>query len=159
MNELRRELMKLLSEVKGCRPAALRRSRNPVFLYATDLPQTAEASDVTTFLRSAEKIGWRTADENGWILLDRIPDKKPADSFQGPAGTEARCCAGILRRHPENREDGTREKRILIKADEESAEAYEKACRALHREMAEKLRKGEPLPDLPAEYLKEGQNT
>ena len=155
MNELRRELMKLLSEVKGCRPAALRRSRNPVFLYATDLPQTAEASDVTAFLRSAEKIGWRTADENGWILLDRIPEKPPAEGFNGPAGTEAGCCAGILRRHPENRKDGTRAKRLLIKADEEGREAFEKACRVLHREIAEALRKGDPLPDIPTDYLKE----
>ena len=57
--------------------------------------------------------------------------------------------------NPENRKDGTREKRLLIKADEEGREAFEKACRVLHREIAEALRKGDPLPDIPTDYLKE----
>lgn len=156
MNELRRELIQLLTASESRRPAALRRSLSGEFLYATDLPQIAEAETVSAVRRGAEKKGWQTAEANGWILLDRIPDKPPSEGFRGSAGPEARCCAGILRRHPENRRDGTREKRILIKADEEGEEAFEKACRALHREWAEALRKGEPLPDIPAEYLKEG---
>lgn len=159
MNELRQELMQLLSGTESSRPATLRRSLREDFLYATDLPQATGDSDVAAFRRKAEECGWRTAEEDGWILLDRIPDNIPAGSFQGEAGTEARCCAGILRRHPENRKDGTREKRILIKADEEGREAFEKACRVLHHEMAEALRKGEPLPYLPAEYFKEGKRT
>ena len=155
MNELRQELMQLLSGTESSRPAALRRSLREDFLYATDLPQAAGDSDVAAFRRKAEECGWRTAEEDGWILLDRIPEKPPAQGFNGPAGTEAGCCAGILRRHPENRKDGTRAKRLLIKADEEGREAFEKACRVLHREIAEALRKGDPLPDIPTDYLKE----
>ena len=146
----------MLSAAESRRPAALRRSLREEYLYATDLPQAAGEEAVSAFRREAEKAGWKTEEDGGWILLDRIPQKPPAEGFRGSGGPEARCCAGILRRHPGNRKDGTREKRILIKADEEGAEAFENACRALHLEWAEALRKGEPLPDIPAEYLKEG---
>ena len=74
MNELRQEMMQLLSGTESSRPAALRRSLREDFLYATDLPQVTGDSDVAAFRRKAEECGWRTAEEDGWILLDRIPD-------------------------------------------------------------------------------------
>ena len=55
MNELRQELMQLLSGTESSRPAALRRSLREDFLYATDLPQAAGDSDVAAFRRKAEE--------------------------------------------------------------------------------------------------------
>ena len=148
MNNLRKEILGLLEGTAGSRPAALRRSRREDFLYATDLPATASPEAVNDFRRKAENMGWRTEEADGWIQLDRIPAEMPAAVFPGTSGPEARCCAGILRRHPGKRRNGDREKRMLLKAGEEGPEAYERACGILHREWAAALRKGESLPDL-----------
>ena len=159
MNELRKEIRKLLDETECSRPAVLRRSRKEDYLYTTDLPQAASADAVTGFRRRAENAGWKTSAERGWVELDRIPETLPAGIIPDRTGTEARCCALILRMHPESRRNGDREKRILLKAAEENAEAYEEVCGALHREWAALLRRSEPLPDLPADYFGEGRNT
>ncbi len=159
MNELRREISKLLAETDSCRPAALRRSRCEDYLYTTDLPQAASAETVADFRRRAENEGWKTAEVKGWIELDRIPETLPSGMIPDNTGTEAQCCAVLLRMHPENRRNGDREKRFLLKAAEESPEAYDRACGLLHRDWAAFLRTGEALPDLPADYFGEGQNT
>ena len=125
MNELRKEILKLLDETECSRPAVLRRSRKEDYLYTTDLPQAASADAVTGFRRRAENAGWKTSAERGWVELDRIPETLPAGIIPDRTGTEARCCALILRMHPESRRNGDREKRILLKAAEENAEAYE----------------------------------
>lgn len=148
MNNLRKEILCLLSGTACIRPAALRRSLREDFLYATDLPKTASPEAVKEFRRKAESAGWHTEEAEGWIQLDRIPGEMPADFLPGFFGPEARCCAGILRRHPEKRRNGDREKRMLMKAGEEGPEAYERACGILHREWAAALRKGGSLPDL-----------
>ena len=153
MNKLRRELNELLADTNGTRPAALRRSLTEDFLYATDLPQTADSETVFCFIRRAEAAGWHTADADGWIQLDKCP----ADPPEPPAapGPEARCCAALLRQHPEGRRNSSREKRILIKAAEKGPEALEQACAALHREWAVNLRRHEGLPDLPEKWFEE----
>ena len=158
MNELREELRKMLAATESTRLAALRRSRREEFLYTTDLPQAASAEAAADFRRRAERAGWRTAETDGWIELDRIPCTVPAGCIPDRTGPEAQCCASLLRRHPGKRRNGDREKRMLLKAAEEGTEAYGKACGILHREWAAALRKGEALPDLPAEYFGEERN-
>lgn len=156
MNELRREALALISETPAVRPAGLRRSLREDYLYATDLPQAAGEEDVAAFLRRTEDAGWRTETENGWILMDRDITCIPEEFFRGLAGPEAECCASLLKRHPgAKRQDGQREKRMLVKAGEEGAQAFGKVCGILHREWAEKLRKGESLPDLPKKWFEE----
>ncbi len=153
MNKLRRELNELLADTYSIRPATLRRSLREDFLYATDLPQTADSEAVFSFICKAEAAGWRTADADGWIQLDKCPAEPP----EPPAlpGPEARCCAALLRQHPEGRRNSSREKRILIKAAEKGSGARERACAALHREWAENLRKHEGLPDLSEKWFEE----
>lgn len=159
MNELRLEIRKLLDSMECIRPAALRRSRREDYLFATDLPATVSAQAAEEFRRKAEKAGWRTKATDGWIELDRIPEQVPAGLVPDNPGPEARCCANLLRRHPDKRKNGNKEKRFLMKAAEEGPDAYEKACCSLHREWAAALRKGDALPDLPAGYFGEGQDT
>ena len=153
MNKLRQELNEMLAASGGSRPAALRRSQRADCLYATDLPKAAEPEAVNDFLCLAGTAGWRAEKADGWIQLDKIPNDPPEPP--GHAGPEARCCAALLRQHPEKRRNGDREKRILIKAAEEGAAARERACAALHREWAEKLRRHEGLPDLAENWFEE----
>lgn len=156
MNKLRSELQTLLSGISTIRPAALRRCRREDFLYTTDLPQIASGDSVNTFLRSAEALGWHMETDAGWILMDRIPEDPPEGLLREPFGKEAKCCASLLLRHPNIlKRNGDRVKRMLIKAGEESPEAYEHACLVLHREWASALRTGDGLPDLPLSFLRE----
>ena len=156
MNKLREEAQALLSGIQTTRPAALRRCRREEYLYTTDLPQTTGEEAAAAFIRRAETAGWRTEREGGWILLDRVPDEPPEGGFRGPYGPEAKCCASLLRRHPEAyRRSGEAERRRLIKAGEEGPEAYEKACGSLHREWAAFLRQGTALPDLALSFFEE----
>lgn len=153
MNKLRQELKSILGETVTLRPAALRRSLRKDYLYATDLPQIADESAIADFRTRAESAGWRTSEENGWIQLDKTGSVQAEDAFPGIAGTEAKCCASLLNRHPNGRRPGERERRILIKAGEEGTEAYEKACAVMHREWAAALRHREALPDLTKDWF------
>ena len=160
MNKLRLEVQALLSGTETVRPAVLRRSLREDYLYATDLPQITDAETAAAFRRAAGDAGWRTAEENGWIQLDRIPETLPEDGFRGIPGPEARCCESLLRRHAEMRKrNGDREKRMLLKAREEGPEAYEKCCGKLHREWAEILRKREALPEIDLKYFTGGSES
>ena len=160
MNSLRKEAQALLSGVRTVRPAVLRRSLQEEYLYATDLPQIAEEETVTAFRRAAEDAGWQTAEQDGWIQLDRIPEVPPEDGFRGPFGREARSCGSLLRRHAETeKRNGNREKRMLLKAGEEGPEAYEKCCARLHREWAAALRKREALPEMDLSFFTEEQKS
>ena len=159
MNKLRLEVQALLSRTETVRPAALRRSLREDCLYATDLPQVTDAESTAAFRRAAEEAGWLTAEENGWIQLDRIPAAPPEDGFPDFPGPEARCCESLLRRHAETeKRDGNREKRMLLKAREEGPEAYDKCCGKLHREWAENLRKREALPEIDLKYFTGDRN-
>ena len=159
LNKLREELQSILDETDSNRPAVIRRCKRIDYLYATDLPLTADQNNVTFFTRRAEKRGWRSEIQAGWILLDRLPAGPPENGFRGPYGPEAKCCASILRRHPEKqKKSGNREKRMLIKAGEENRESYERVCTILHREWAAVLRQGDALPDLPVTFFEEDEN-
>ena len=159
MNKLRKELQEMLAAAETDRPPALRRSLREEYLYATDLPQVAAEEEVSVFRRRAEKAGWQTEAEDGWILLDP-PFTALQDAVnRGAYGCEAKACISLLWRHPEGRRPGQREIRMLAKAGEESPDAFEKACAALHREWAAALRQGEPLPEIPASVFGEGQET
>ena len=57
----------MLAIVPTLRRPALRRSEDANALFATDLPLLADAAD---FCRLAEKHGWRTWMQGGWLLLD-----------------------------------------------------------------------------------------
>lgn len=159
MNSLREELQRLLDETESGRPAVIRRCKRKDFLYATDLPMAADQKSVCFFIGRAKKYGWNSEIQSGWILLDRLPDGPPENGFTGPYGPEAKCCASILRRHPEKQKiNGDREKRMLIKSGEESRESYERACAILHREWAAVLRQRGALPDLPLTFFEEENN-
>ena len=154
-NKLREALRKLMAAADTTRPPALRRSRREDWLYATDLPRTAERDQTEAFRKQAEKAGWRTEEKNGWIEMD-LPGALPQDTgFRGPLGEEARACASLLRRHPAGRVPGDRERRMLTKAAEEGTEAFEKTCRLLHREWAATLRERKGLPEIPEKIFQE----
>ena len=158
MNELREETLALISRFRTARPAVLRRSLREDALYATDLPQAADAEAADAFCRMAEEAGWKAETDKGWILLDRIPEEPPRNGFQGPYGPRAKCCASLLKRHHgEHGPDGERERRMLLKAGEEGAEASEKACSRLHREWAEALREDKGLPRIRIEFFNGGK--
>ena len=154
-NRLREELRKLIAAADTTRPPALRRSRREEWLYATDLPRTADRDQTESFRKQAEEAGWRTEEKDGWIELD-LPGALPQDTgFRGPWGEEARACASLLRRHPAGRVPGDRERRMLTKAAEEGTETFEKTCRLLHREWAAMLRERKGLPELPEKIFRE----
>ena len=150
MNTWRKELIEMLP-AHG-RRAALRRSLREDALYSSDLPSFADEAEIARFRQKAEAAGWRTESSGGWIQLIRASRKPPEGWLEAESGEEAACCAALLRRHPGT---GTFEKEsmMLIKAGEEGAEAYEKACAALHAEWAARLRRKEALPSLDPAYF------
>ena len=165
MNELRQQLRSLLAACGTQRPPALRRSLNPVALYATDLPQLAAGTALQAFRREAEKAGWTLREEDGWLQLDRAADTPPRGWYAGAFGPEAAACLSLLRRQGArnrltgNSEAGRETVRRLIKAGEMGETALETACAETHREWAARLREGKPLPALSEYYfLKEEES-
>ena len=153
VNDLRRELTELLASVTAVRPPALRRSREPDYLYATDLPMITEQEQTDAFIRAASEQGWRCGRAGEWILLDRIPSVPPAGCYDGPYGPEAACCLALLRRHPERTGIAADEIRRLIKAGEEGTDAVERVCATLHAEWAAGLRQRRGLPCIDETYF------
>ena len=154
MNALRKELQELMKIPQTERQPVLRRSMPEAWLYATDLPVVCNRDNMTLFLESIRKAGWEYAEEKGWILMRKPADKPPEDWYDGPFGTEAGCCLSLLERH-ERQAAGEPEtvQRLLIKAAEEGGKKYEAACAAIHRNWAERLRRGEPLPKIDQAYF------
>ncbi len=153
MNSYRKEIRTLLDSIGGNRLSALRRSYREEYLFATDLPQAADPESVCQFRDQALQAGWRTEMDHAWIHLvpaGRIRWTVPETDL--PDNTEARCCASLIRRHPDDAEesDGKAEIRLL-KAAEEGPQAYERVCAELHREWAAALREHRSIPavDLP----------
>ena len=68
----------MLATVPTLRRPALRRSEDANALFATDLPLLADAAD---FCRLAEKHGWRTWMQGGWLLLDKLPNPPDMPRF------------------------------------------------------------------------------
>ena len=152
MNALRTELAALLRDTETERKPALRRSLREDYLYAADLPVCAAREATEGFLQRAEKNGWKYERDGGWLLLDKDADEPPEGWFAGVFGEEAAACASLLRRNSGKAPAGN-EIRLLIKAGEEDEKAYEEACRRLHMNWAERLRRREALPAVNLKYL------
>lgn len=159
MSSPREEIRALLDLFAGKRPAALRRSLSADYLYATDLPAAAGEEKTAAFRDAAELAGWRTERSGAWILLDREVHEMPEALRHVTGGTEAEACGSLLRRHTGGctEETGILTRR-LIKAAEEGTASYRQVCGEIHARMAEKLRKGEPLPDLSLTFF-ENENS
>jgi len=156
MNAYRLELKNLLAGLEWSRPPALRRSFREDWIYASDAPALAGEETLKVLIRRAAEAGWETAVPDGWIQFRKPAPEPPEGWFPGPFGSEAACCASLLRRHPDQENEAAEAaQRRLIRAGEEGAQAYEAACEALHREWAAKLRRGEKLPAVSPAYFTE----
>ena len=154
MNALRTELNRIVSDVPATRRAAIRRSLEEEWLYATDLPVLCSGEQLEVLQNRLCEAGWESRIINGWMQTRKASQEPPEGWFCGPFGPEAACCLSILERQESC--DSTipyREETILIRAGEEGAEAYAAACAMLHREGAEKLRMGKPLPSISTRYF------
>ena len=153
-NAMRKELASLLTAPAESRPAVIRRSREPEWLYATDLPVLYEGSIPETVLNRLNCAGWETLQTGNWLQLKKDQPEPPEDWYTGPFGTEAACCRSLLNRHTHSSDEPSDDaQRLLIKAGETDGKTYENACRILHHDWAERLRLGRSLPDLSPRYF------
>lgn len=153
-NALRNELAELLAVTPGNRTPAIRRSLHDDWLYATDLPGLHHGSIPQALQEALAGAGWEYMQEGDWLLLRKPAPAPPENWFAGTFGPEAACCLSLLDRHGDPYgEPADAVQRRLIKAGEEGVKAYEDACRAIHREWAEHLRQGKPLPAVSRQYF------
>jgi len=154
-NALRKELTEILALLPEGRKPALRRSLREEWLYAADVP-VISGGDVPAALRKAlTGADWEYLQEGDWLQLRKPAYEPPEGWYAGPFGPEAACCLSLLDRHPaRSDEPADPVQRKLIKAGEEGKKAYEETCAALHREWAERLRQGRPLPGISSHYFK-----
>ena len=155
-NALRREVIAILTVLQLPRLPAIRRSLSADWLYATDLPGYCSEEDVRRAAGCLADAGWTCKTEGGWMLIRKIAAEPPDGWVSSPFGTQAACCASMLRRQTE-KEPGIGEtaQYALIKAGEEGYKAYEEVCSMLHGEWAERLRQGRLLPDISLKYFEE----
>lgn len=130
------------------RKPALRRSPRPDSLFAADLPLCASVSACNTFILEAKSLGWESLEADGWIHLRKTCAPLPPGLFPAGAEGEASCLETLFCRHPGS-EDAGPEIILLMKARESGPRDWEAACRSFHRELARRLRTGEPFPDIP----------
>ena len=147
-NPWREEARGLLSRVPSSRRPALRRSRREDFLFAADLPLCAGEEACRSFQHLAAEAGWETLPDSGWIQLRKPAAPLPPGFLPGEADGEWSCVLSLLRRHP-GQGDAAPVRAALMKAREEGPAAWHRACRALHQDLARRLRQGEPFPALP----------
>lgn len=152
-NALRKELINITAAFGLARFPALRRSLREEWLYAADLPGFCAPDSLAQIRKKLAEAGWETREEQGWLQLRKAAPEPPEGWFEGPFGPEASCCLSLLSRHKGTAEDGLTQ-RLLIKAGEEGAEAYETVCLRLHREWAARLRDGKKLPAVSLRYFK-----
>ncbi len=154
INGLRKELTGILTSRPLSRPPAVRRSSRREWLYSTDILFLLERVERDSLIKELTLAGWECQEENSWLQMRKEATEPPEDWYDGPFGPEAGCCSSLLDRHPERTVsiDGSAQ-RALIKAGEEGVNAYETACLQLHREWAENLRRGEPLPYISRRYF------
>lgn len=151
LTALRAEAAALLSACPTRRRPALRRSDDPTFLLATDLPLAAEAAVAEAFTHQMEAQGWRIVPRGGWLLMDHaLP--MPADPGLATAPGEMGCALWLLRRHPGG-EAPADALRALVKAAEAGPGPLERLCREWHAAWAEALRRHITLPGGLAPYL------
>ena len=149
MNALRKELQELMRILQTERPPVIRRSLSENWLYATDLPGLCDRENLDFFLKRIMDTGWDFTEEKGWILMRKPSGEPPEGWYDGQFGPEARCCLSLLDRH-EKQANGEPEtiQIMLIKAGEEGEKKYEAACAGIHRNWAERLRRGDALPGI-----------
>ena len=154
MNALRKELQELMQIPQTARQPALRRSLSEYWLYSTDFPAVSDNENLTLFLKAIRNAGWEFTEEKGWILMRKPAMEPPEGWYDGSFGTEAACCLSLLDRHEKKAdEEPETVQRMLIKAGEEGEKQYEAACACIHRDWAERLRRGEPLPAVNRIYF------
>ncbi len=154
MNALRKELQELIRIPQTTRPPVLRRSLQEDWLYSTDLPSVSDSENLTLFLEAIRNKGWEYTEEKGWILTRKPAEEPPEGWYDGLLGPEAACCLSLLERHEKQATDEPEAiQRTLIKAGEEGEKKYEEVCAGIHRNWAERLRRGEPLPEINRAYF------
>ena len=153
MEKWRKEITDMMISSGYRRTPALRRSDKEQFLFATDYPLAADDQDVLRFIGYAHEAGWQTETDHGWIYLSRKPELNEGDGLPAP-GPESACCLSLLKRHAGDRilSDGSAE-RMLLKAAEEGADAYENACERLHYTWAGMLRESGTIPDIDERFF------
>ncbi len=144
MAALRREAEGILLAAEPARRPALRRVAQEDWLLATDLPQLAPPEALQRVRDRLESLGWRVCVSGGWLLMDALPPA-PAEADPPPLAGEAACAVSVLRRHPCEEMDFAA-LRGLLKASEGGLPQVEKCCARLHRQLAERLRRGIALP-------------
>lgn len=132
----------MMATVPTLRRPALRRSDDANALFATDLPLLADAAD---FCRLAEKHGWRTWMQGGWLLLDKLPNPPDMPTKIPDAPGELGCCLSLLARHPDDTADDAL-LRALLKSADAGRSGAGKILPCAHRDLAARLRTHNPLP-------------
>jgi len=157
INAFRKELVQMIGEASVRRPAAIRRSIRPDWLYASDLPSLCSGEETHRILDQLSGIGWTwIMEKTDWILFRKSAEEPPEDWFEGPFGPEAACCLSLITRHADTRPDGADPVRFrLIRAGESGEAAYEKTCAELHREWAALLRERQRLPGISPRFFGE----
>ena len=154
LNEMRKELASVLTGSAENRAPVIRRSLSEDWLYATYIPVLNNGSIPETVIRRLTGAGWEYAQDGSWLQLRKSASEPPENWYSGPFGPEAGCCMSLMERHPADEGETTEAvQRMLIKAGEEGETAYEKACAVLHRIWAERLRRGEALPNIDRRYF------
>lgn len=151
LSELRSQVQQVLYAVPAKRKPALRRSDAPDALLATDLPLIAEAEAVAAFRAEMARLGWHSAERQGWLTLDApvpVPDAPVPVVPLGDCG----CCISLLLRHPDTT-PAEAYIRAVVKAADAGCMPFERLCGQLHGELAVRLRKHEPLPGTLLPYL------
>lgn len=160
ISTLRRELRRLLDAPEARRTPSIRRSRLDGWMYATDVLVLTDGQDREKLLSGLSSAGWEIREEGGWINLRKALSEPPRDWYDGVFGPEAACCLSLLKRHPESmREPSAETVSLLVRAAEEGPEAYETACREIHGRLAERLRKGQPFPNLSEAFFRKDPPT
>lgn len=140
----RENLLRLMAGTETERKPALRRSDRKDRLFATDLPKVTTPEALAAFEKLLAENGFRSELSEGWMLIDRVPEKLEIIAEKGP---EAEACAAILQRHKE-KSGGETEWRELYKACEQAPDKQEEAFGRFHAQLAEMLREHKQLPDI-----------
>lgn len=133
----------LISGIPVRRKPVLRRADEPEYLFATDLPEVTEESDLKAFCLIAESKGWRIQKKGTWLLLD--PGVEDSTIPCTVSCSDAYACISLLERHHESVFEPMWTRRIL-KSVEAGQKDQEKCFSELHGMMSERLRRKMPLP-------------
>ena len=154
LTSLRAELNALLLQAAPRRRPAVRRASQENWLFATDVPLLVHEGELARLLQSLESGGWHGELRDGWLYLAHAlpkPVHRPLHEPEGACG----CVLSVLRRHPESSAVPDELLYGLAKAAEQGTAKLEKYCETLHRQLAQQLRRRNPLPAGLIPYLLE----